>query len=46
MDKINVRHILLVLDICQGGTIFEQERGNVPAPAIHDIPRRCSDCAE
>ncbi len=36
MDKINVGHILLVLDICQGGTIFEQERGNVPAPAIHE----------
>ena len=36
MDKINASHILLVLDICQGGTIFEQERGNVPAPAIHE----------
>jgi hypothetical protein len=36
MDKINVGHILLVLDICQGGTIFEQERGNVPAPSIHE----------
>ncbi len=36
MDKINVGHILLVLDICQGGTIFEQERGNVPAPAIRE----------
>ncbi len=36
MVKINVGHILLVLDICQGGTIFEQERGNVPAPAIRE----------
>lgn len=36
MDKISAGHILLVLDICQGGTIFEQERGNVPAPAIHE----------
>jgi hypothetical protein len=37
MDKINVGHILLVLDICQVGSIFlGGTRGEVPPPALAD----------
>jgi caspase domain-containing protein len=37
IDRIQVQHILLVLDVCRGGSIFVQDRGgNATAPTVHD----------